>query len=158
MAVKLNLGCGKEVMVGFINHDIAKDGVDLRDLGIYENGSVDEIRCCHALEHIGRDEVQSALREWHRALRVGGRVVITCPDVIACMERFLDCRDEIRWRPKYLNETIWGCQTSEHECHKTGFSMERLCREVTWAGFKVVYTECIEQDHNAPGLLVEAIK
>lgn len=158
MAIGLNLGCGEEVIGGFINHDIAIDGVGLHDLSVYGDGSVDEIQCHHALEHVGRDEVQPVLREWYRVLRAGGKVLVTCPDIILCMKKFLRYKDENRWKPKFPNEAIWGCQTGEHEYHKTGFSMERLKRELEWAGFRIVSAEHVEKDHHTFGLRVGAVK
>lgn len=158
MVVKLNLGCGGQAMGGFINHDIAQDGVDLCDLGIYEDESVDEVQCRHALEHVGRDEVVPALREWHRVLKVGGKVLVSCPDIIACMNKFLGYKDENRWGNGSINETIWGDQSTQYEFHLTGFSMERLVRVLEEAGFEVTSTKNTKHDHGSPGLRVEAVK
>lgn len=78
--IRLNIGGGSTVIPGFDRWDI-KDGNDARDLSKFANGTVDEIRASHVLEHLSFYDAQKALREWARVLKPGGRMRIAVPDV-----------------------------------------------------------------------------
>ncbi len=56
--------------------DIVASMTDMGDIGEY-----DLIYCCHALEHLYPHEVNIALREFKRVLKVGGKVMIIVPDL-----------------------------------------------------------------------------
>jgi SAM-dependent methyltransferase len=85
-ACKLNLGCGRMILPGFINVDIMPlPGVDITwDLnGLKKNplpfadGSVSEILCSHTLEHI--DSVLDFMQDLHRVAQSGARAVFKVP-------------------------------------------------------------------------------
>src|SRR5215831_16913190 len=46
----------------------------------YPTDSVDAIVCVQTLEHFTRTEVQRALNDWHRVLKVGGVLHLDIPD------------------------------------------------------------------------------
>ena len=81
--LKLNLGCGKKRLEGFVNIDCAaqcEPDVVLNlgwDRLPYPNGSVDEIRATHVLEHI--DDLSYLMQECHRVLIQDGLFRITVP-------------------------------------------------------------------------------
>lgn len=87
--VRLNLGCGRNIVPGWINIDRAPGpGVDVvTDLERGElwttlgtrapANSVDTILACHVLEHI--HYLIPLLRECHRVLRPGGHLVVLVP-------------------------------------------------------------------------------
>lgn len=60
------------------------DQVDIMEMKIYENNSVDFFVCSHVLEHVTDDK--KALRELHRILRVGGRGILVVPIVLTAAE------------------------------------------------------------------------
>ena len=81
--LKLNLGCGRFPKEGFVNVDwVATPGVDrvhnLANLPYpFEDDSVELIEMDHVLEHL--PDVFGIMREVHRILVPGGRVVIRVP-------------------------------------------------------------------------------
>jgi hypothetical protein len=83
--IKLNLGCGGNLLEGFVNVD--KYGKpDLRhDLERFPwpwaESSVDEVRLIHVLEHLGRDPdvFIAIMKELFRVCRNGARVHVVVP-------------------------------------------------------------------------------
>ena len=78
-SVRLNLGSGRTPIPGWTNVDI-KAGGSAYPLTQYADGSVDEIRASHILEHFSHHEVALVLREWVRVLKRGGKLYIAVPD------------------------------------------------------------------------------
>lgn len=79
---KLNIGSGKEKVIGFINIDIdltTKPDI-LRNIekGLpFDDNSVDEIKCSHTLEHI--KDLNFVLKEFYRVCKNGAKITITVP-------------------------------------------------------------------------------
>ena len=82
--MKLNLGCGKTKLDGWVNIDISKDVQPdvVWDLLLFPWGfadcEVEEIYCSHFVEHIG-DELIDFMDEAYRVLKPGGIFKIRCP-------------------------------------------------------------------------------
>lgn len=81
--VKLNLGCGKRLLSGYVNIDSNPfEGVvvmDVRNLQ-YSDDSIDEILSEFVLEHIPYYEVPETLWEWWRVLKQEGILKLMVPD------------------------------------------------------------------------------
>jgi len=77
-AVRLNLGGGDVQIPGFVNID-RKTGGEVYPLA-YADGSVDEIRASHVLEHFSHLKVVDVLKDWVRALKPGGRMRVAVPN------------------------------------------------------------------------------
>jgi GT2 family glycosyltransferase/predicted SAM-dependent methyltransferase len=93
-AIRLNLGCGRYPMKGFINVDQFEEVepdllADVLNLP-YEANSVDEIYCGHLLEHLAWDEGQYALKHWLNILKPGGEIRIVVPNFDVLAQRYLD--------------------------------------------------------------------
>lgn len=96
-AVRLNLGCGDKLLPGYVNVDVAQARAgkspdvlcDLRDLGVFQADSADEVMAIHVVEHFWRWEIEAVLREWVRVLKPGGTMVIECPNLKSACEAFL---------------------------------------------------------------------
>ena len=79
-----------------------------------EDGSFDAVLCLEVLEHLRRDEREPALREMVRALRPGGRLIITFPadDTALQLDRWLDTAYRARhgeahpWVAEHLAEGL----------------------------------------------------
>ena len=92
-ALRLNLGCGDKILPGYVNVDVAEARAgkrpdvlcDLHRLTPFADDSVDEILAVHVVEHFWRWEVVDVLREWTRALRPGGTMILECPNLLAAV-------------------------------------------------------------------------
>lgn len=83
---KLNLGCGREIVSGWIHCDVVSwPGVDLCvDLrhGLpFAADSIDCIAAIHLLQDLAYPDLAPALREMHRVLRPGGVLRLGLPDL-----------------------------------------------------------------------------
>jgi predicted SAM-dependent methyltransferase len=83
--LKLNLGCWKRDIPGFINIDICdmphihyKRNID--DLSIFEDGIAKLIYASHVFEYFDRAKGMEVLKEWFRVLAPGGVLRIAVPD------------------------------------------------------------------------------
>lgn len=97
MKTFLHIGCGtvhkSQTTNGFSADDWREIRVDIdpsvnphhvgtmKDLSVIPSGSVDAIFSSHNIEHLYPHEVNTALSEFLRVLRVDGFAVITCPDL-----------------------------------------------------------------------------
>lgn len=88
--IKLNLGCGNELLEGYVNIDlkVPKDTkymtheLDIKDLcDHYLANSIQEIRLSYVLEHIDYYDVDELLWTFWKLLRPKGRLIITVPNI-----------------------------------------------------------------------------
>lgn len=89
---KLNLGCGNDLRVGYINSDLYNDKADVKFDSLvlpYENDTVDEIMAYHIIEHFPYHKAWRALEEWHRVLKPGGRLHLETPDFLSSCEEYV---------------------------------------------------------------------
>ena len=82
--LKLNLGCGKTKMPGFINVDRRNfpevDAVaDLTQAWPWSDGSVEEIHASHIVEHFSGLERVHIFNEMYRVMRIGAKALIITP-------------------------------------------------------------------------------
>jgi len=115
--MKLNLGGGNQKIPGFINVD-RLNGQEAYPLPAYADGSVDEIRASHILEHFGHREVPEVLKEWVRVLKPGGVLKIAVPDFDYLVQHR---HDELP-----LESYLMGGQSDQNDYHKSIFSERKL--------------------------------
>jgi predicted SAM-dependent methyltransferase len=91
--MKVNIGCGSEILPGYVNLDIAKvEGVDVvHDLDVapwpFSDGEVHEIRAWHVFEHVS-DPILF-MTEAHRVLDTYGVLGMQTPHLMS-LEAFTD--------------------------------------------------------------------
>ena len=96
--MKLNLGCGDDIRIGFINIDaIAGPGVDMvcditGKLDFFD-ASIEEIVAQDILEHLTREQLSKTLAEISRILKVGGQLFVRIPNIDAIISKFEDDPD-----------------------------------------------------------------
>lgn len=84
--LKLNIGCGRSKIEGFLGVDVIKfDEVDIvHDMRVtpwpWEDNSVEEVHCSHFLEHLTGGERVTFFNELYRVLAPGGRALMITPD------------------------------------------------------------------------------
>jgi predicted SAM-dependent methyltransferase len=155
--VKLHLGCGEECFKDHINIDFRKTRAtdlvcDVKKLP-YPNNSVELITTYHVIEHLGRHDLPEALKEWHRVLVIGGRLIIECPDFDEAVKEY------VQGNEKRINN-IFGLQRFPGDTHQFGYNFKRLKEVLGEAGFKDI-EEKEPQDYHSkdePCLRVECIK
>lgn len=118
---RLNLGCGKTHLPGFVNIDINKDLKPdvvhnfVSDPLPYENQSVDEIVISHVIEHIPKNLHASVLRECFRVLKhKTGSLVLAYPEFRQCAQNYIDNLNGMR---DYWEATIYGRQSTIWDFH-----------------------------------------
>ena len=123
---KVNLGAGSCEMEGYKNLDI-KQGQNAYPLDC-PDGSLDEIRASHLLEHFSHKEVFSVVKNWVDKLKMGGVLKIAVPDFAKLIEMYNKKED-----PK-LGMYIMGGQTDENDFHKSLFDEDCLTTIMESAG------------------------
>jgi SAM-dependent methyltransferase len=109
------------------------DRVDITDMPLYHDDSVDFFVCSHMLEHVGDD--RKAMRELYRILKPGGQGILVVPIVLTLKE--IDEDPSVtdpaeRWRRFGQDD------------HVRLYSKEGFLQRVAEAGFKVSE---LGQDH-----------
>jgi predicted SAM-dependent methyltransferase len=141
--MKLHLACGKHVLDGWVNVDIARHPAAPREPDIMadvtsiplDDAVADEIMAIHVFEHFYRWEVDGLLKEWGRLLKSGGRLVMEMPDIIKAARNLLDGKgDQMAMWP------IYGDQTLENPfmCHRYGWTFKTIKPVLEQAGFRDV--------------------
>jgi len=130
--VWLNLGSGSTRYEGWLNVDVRSEVnpdhvADVVDLP-FRDESVDLIYASHILEHM---KDCRPLEEWHRVLKIGGRLIVAVPDILQAAA-FLDAGI---WDAKYFQANVYGSQVYGHDqkyfTHHQAFTSKLLIAEMT---------------------------
>jgi len=121
--LKLNLGAGGVALPGYEAIDI-KTGTLAYPLSQYADGSVDEVRASHLLEHYGDAEAFDVLTEWVRVLKPGGVMRLAVPDFAWIAKEYSD--DDDPQRSALLRAYLMGGQTDATDFHKSAWSKTKL--------------------------------
>ncbi len=116
--MKLNLGGGLQKIPGFVTVDRV-GGQEVFPLPDHADGSIEEVRASHILEHFGHREVVDVLKEWVRVLKPGGRLRIAVPD-------FDWIRQHVEDQSLPLESYLMGGQTDENDYHKSVYTERKL--------------------------------
>jgi predicted SAM-dependent methyltransferase len=115
------------------------EGVDhvgnANDLSRFADNSLDVIYSSHVLEHLDyQDEIANTLKDWLRALKPGGLVQISVPD-LAVMARLLGDSRLDKAQRFHVMRMIFGGHTHSFDYHQTGLTEEFLSDFLQQAGF-----------------------
>ena len=136
--LRLNLGSGDAKLPGYLNIDLYNNNadfkLDVRDLSVFKDNSVDEITAIALFEHLSPFEVPTILREWARVLKPDGKLVMEMPNILEICKSF-DGAD--RWKRYELINSIYGTTQQEHP-HLFGWYPEILTEHLISAGFSSV--------------------
>jgi predicted SAM-dependent methyltransferase len=93
-STKLHLGCGKRLVPGWLNVDVAGDGVlvDLATVPLpWQDGVFNVIVSQHVIEHLEfMEEVIPLLRELRRTAKAGAEIWLSCPDLEKTCRSYLE--------------------------------------------------------------------
>ena len=132
--LKLDLGCGSMRLPGYVQVD-ASLGHDVRALP-FADGTADEIRASHVLEHISHAEVPSVLAHWARVLKPGAWLKIAVPD----FDKIVDWYKEGRGSEIPLEGYLMGGQIDHHDAHRSIYQEQKLKGLLESAGLEDVCT------------------
>lgn len=129
--VRVNVGCGKKVLDGWINVDVqanpkaprAPDHLcDAREIPL-KSGSADLVMALHLIEHFFRWEAESVLAEWHRLLKPGGILILELPNLeAACRNLLAGMNDQMSMWPIYGD---WN-HNDPYMMHKHGYTPKTI--------------------------------
>jgi SAM-dependent methyltransferase len=156
---KLHLGCGSNRWDGYVNLDLfdpaADIKADVRELPFTEN-SFDWIEGHHLIEHLEKEDAGKALAECLRVLRPGGRVFLSCPDLVACTTALANSAgNPDLWQG--FARAIYG-QAGQGMAHRYGYCRASLEAELSTAGFSDVEVKTMIGYRPTPSLLAIARK
>lgn len=140
--IRLNLGSGRHPWPNAINidYDERADIVGPIDkLESFADGVVDEIYAIHVFEHLPRLEIGPALKEWHRVLKAGGKLIIEVPCLDKIAQMIVDGVDDVKL-------TLFGIfgdirEPSPYMRHQWCYSARELSQILMEVGFKVDVSE-----------------
>lgn len=129
-----------------IDESVAPDIVaSMIDMHMVEDNSYDGLFSSHNVEHLFRHQVQTALREFLRVIKPGGRAIITLPDVqttaaYVAQGKLDDALYTSPAGPIAPIDILYGWTKSIAEgnhfmAHKTGFTAQTLAKHLLGAGF-----------------------
>lgn len=154
--IQLHIGCGQRRLNGFINidrnHSAATDFVSDTIQLPCNNNSVDRIETYHVIEHIPQPVVGIVLAEWRRVLKVGGRLIIECPDFDEVVKRYTEGNKEMLF-------SIFGRHRFPGDEHTWGYSPKSLQEFVEHEGFACTLHPPTDYHKDAePCMRVECVK
>jgi len=158
MSVNVHLGCGRRVIPGFVNVDIADyDHIDhrhdIRTLPFFDDDRIDLIYAAHVLEYFDRVEVVTVLAEWRRVLKVGGTLRLAVPDFAAMVEVFRETSDlNLVLGPMYGRMQTGSADDPLVIYHKTVYDFATLSETLSAAGFENIrrydWRDTVHKDHD----------
>ena len=151
--VRFNAGCGDVHKKGFINIDLNTScdfKCDARDLrpAVAKYGLADEIEADHVIEHFNRSSVTTAVRNWIKALKPGGKLTFRAPDAIAAMKDFIEADGNSKAKTveyDFKEQVVFGAQRYPGDTHMSAMTEKKAkkiissCRNMiedynVWAG------------------------
>lgn len=135
--IKLNLGCGDDILPGWINIDYYNDAAQVKmpvEKLEYPDNYADEILAAHIIEHFNFDKCMDILREWNRVLKPGGLISIETPDMMEICKGFVEGPENYR---VYLYSHFFAVSADiPGQIHRFLFTEWQLRGSMETCGFK----------------------
>ena len=137
------MGCGKRYIPGFVHVDLDDFAhIDARheisSLPMFKDNTADLIYCCHAFEYFDREEANDVLREWARALKVGGTLRLAVPDfeaIVKVYRKYKDLEHRGILGPLYGRMEITTPRGKTYIYHKTAYDFPSLKKLLEDSGY-----------------------
>ncbi len=168
---KIHLGCGDKRLKNYINIDgVPTEGsdmvMDVTDLSVISSNSISEIFMKSVFEHFYRHQQDQILREYHRVLKKGGKLVISVPDFDIAIDAYVRKEKGIVGEIFDLNHVrqyVFGESVPEnpfYQLHKDIFNKESIKLLLEKNGFVVERLENIffENQHLPLTISVTGVK
>ncbi len=142
----LDVGCGEdkyeceegETVTVDIREEVNPDyRCDIKSLP-FATSSFDIVHSSHVLEHMDRDDIDTALDEWIRVLKPDGEFRLVVPNLEWAAKKVIE--DKIDNRA--LN-VMYGAQDNPYDFHKIGFTPKIIERMLKARGFRHMMFELI---------------
>lgn len=161
--IKLNLGCGEDILNNYINIDCRPiPNIDLcfaidEHALPFQDNLIAEIRMRDFLEHIPFRKVSFVLTECFRVLRKKGIVIIQTPDLEAIANKII-LNPDFRYNElkgfEAISFWVYGAQDYPENYHKSGFTQQALSKLLRRIGFNIKHME----NDGGTNIICEAIK
>ncbi len=107
MGLKLHIGCGGQILPGYINIDEVDARADVR-LGLqsieYPENSLERVEGYMVLEHLNPTDARLFLKKVYRMLQPGGTLILEVPDLAKVSRLILAFADD----PEQLEKGAFG--------------------------------------------------
>ena len=151
--IRLHLGCGSNHLDGYINIDYSPSRHNVINLNAdvfadimcldFPDQFVDEIRLHHVFEHFSRVNALALLINWHKWLKIGGKLHIETPDLFGSIATLLST--DVSWKTKIgVIRHLTGDQAASWGYHNDLWYPARFKHTLSKLGF-----ECIETTSHA---------
>lgn len=139
--VKLNFGCGKNKLAGWVNYDRE---IDIAKPLPFADGYADFIFAEHVVEHVPYKAAYAFLRECRRVLKPGGTVRIAVPSIEQVLAHADDAYVQFtkRWAPEAGKRGAVRSLIEAHG-HECGWTGGLLATTLYAAGFDHVQPCCV---------------
>ena len=140
---KLNLGCGYDILKGYLNIDLNvfhhPDLVaDITNLKMLPSNYYTEILAYDILEHIERTKTKEVLAEWNRLLIPGGLIKIRVPNLIGLLSLFSKKNYQGIKKQEELIQCCFGTQAYNGDFHCTSFTESLIRHYLKVSGFEEI--------------------
>ena len=108
--IKLHLGCGRNLLDGWINTDFntakfrGSDFLDVTEKFPYDDNSVDYVFSEHMIEHISYQDGKFMIEESFRVLKSGGKIRISTPDLKFLINLYTEDKTDLQKR--YIDYSV----------------------------------------------------
>ncbi len=121
----------------------------------YPPASAELVVCVQTLEHLTKEEVDRALRNWNALLKPRGVLHIDVPDFETTAKLLLAQKSEED--KEWYYRLIFGSQKDNFSFHKDGYSEEKMRRILTLHGFRDI-RRLRDTRHFYPSIIMECVK